>query len=1120
LTNSQELLGHLKLHKDVPYYECRNCKKKFICAINYKNHLVEHSFERFFCFYCFYKEPTRVKIDDHMIQVHKIFDLVCWPLNGQKKDLQKDVFVIAPKTITAEQYINFLQKFIQMDQYNENVANSQKTRFKSNEIELLPTSAIFINPLQCWNCGYSTKVRTNLCRHLKMNQCEVKTEPSNTNVDASSSASESSRISNVYPTSTTMNFVKSDPVNPVPCLESNERHFDKMANFACDAYQEAVKSAKVIHSKDIIDVDDLIEYDGSNDNDIEIIDDSTISKDIQSQTKNLWPKFVPIPKRFSCNASGCKYQSVDDDLLKQHLKTFHADEKNYKCPHCQIVLCFTMDFENIIHHMKLHGETLFKCSVCSQCHYDYSLLNTHVKNSHSKDDSIATTVTLRNFSSAIDTESSVAKKKNDATFVKPGNWLCEMCRFNCHTRADMNAHMVAHHNTRYQFKCSVCEYFANNLKLFEKHFSQCHMKVENLKVLFMFQQTNLLRNNTDLQLASICTQPLWSRNMQKVKHIRGILFDENESKKPNQPIAKKRRQTNESLLNPVQTPLEKFRDIKCMFNDIMYTCYHCKKFYSDRLENLTRHWNIRHKNSTLTSSSVVYPGKPFQFYIQKVVCCFYCQFSSVYDEVRSHLTISHNNKPPILTNKLNSNKCGLCKFVVNAASTSLIEHFQEVHGDKFDPAKDDFGPTDNLTDELVDSILGATNLLYSCKKCEEFKSCILPDVENHMITIHGMTPEDGFQYFYETQPIDLKVDAMKTMTYECHYNITESTLCKNFLKTFDQLVDHIYEHFLHRQFMCIYCESFGGTLEILCSHYKKEHPEYFTRLISHCEEFKFRRPKNLPDEFSNYRMHFVNGFVVKFRDAYNIKYSPKDLIMEQINAKNQRLLDEFRKTQPFSGVKLVTWKGEIVEPNFTGNTAETAPFLRIASISEGVENAFPPVPSSSNSNDITLKSAEFIDYDKIVVFDEDDDMIPFQTFKLNHNILPDIKLTRLDDKLVNNMRDSSEEPEIDSALAKFESETKLLPVSIPNSDDEHSSNELIIDETPIHIPQESTMLKKLLLEDFVDPRLSQMTHKNLSEPSISASSSVLREILQRPNEKPKPISLDNSTDDDDVIILD
>lgn len=1105
--NSQELLGHLKLHRDVPFYECAHCKKKFICAINYKNHLVEHSVKRFFCFYCFNRESTRVKIDDHMTQVHKIYDLVSWPANAKKKDLQKDVFVIAPKTITAEQYINFLQKFIQMDQYNENVVNSQKTCFKSNEIDFLPTSAIFTNPLSCETCGYSTKVRTNLLRHLKM-MCSGKTEQPNPSTDAAKESTSSEAV---------LKFAISDPVNPVPCLELNDRHYDKMSNLACDAYEEVLKNSsstsKVIHSRDTMDVDEMIEYDSGNENDLEIIDDAAISKNIQNQPKNMWPKFVPVPKRYSCNAQGCKYQSVDDDLLKQHLKTFHGDEKVYKCPHCEIVLCFAMDFDNIVYHMKLHGETLFKCSVCSKCHFDYQLLHTHVKESHIKDDPTATTLTLRNFSSApveVEFVQTNTKKKNEVSFLKPPNWTCEMCHFECNTRAEMTNHMGNQHNTRQQYKCSHCDYLANNLKMFEKHFAQSHANVENLKVLFMFQQMNSFRPTTDLPLASICTQPLWSRNMQKVKHIRGILFDENESKNTAQPMIKKRRMTtHESLLKPVQTPLEKLKGIRNIFKDIMFTCYHCKKFYNDGLENLTRHWNIRHKNPILTSNSIVYPGKPFQFYIQKIVSCFYCEFSSVYDEVKSHLTISHSNMPHIITDKLKDNKCGLCKFVVDNVS-ELVTHFQVEHGNRFDPSKDDFGPTDNLTDSLVDSILEATNLLYVCKKCEEFKSCILPDVENHMITSHGMTKDDGFQYFYETQSVDLKVDAMKTMTYECHYNITESTLCRKFLKNFDQLVDHIYEHFLHRQFMCIFCESFGGTLEILCSHYKKEHPEYFTRMISQTEEFKFRKPKNLPAEFSNYRMHFVNGFVVKFCDAYNIKYSPKEMIMTEIENRNQRSLEEFKRTQPFSGVKLVTWEGETIECSYN-KSAPPTPFLRIETVAEGIDDSL-LVPAQEQGSS-TEKVTDEINYEQIYVWNDDDEKISFREFTSLYNVLPVIKLKRCDDvDAKEDVRDSTPECQIVPLAIEDKSVNKNPADFTLKLEDAQSSDELVIDESPaLNGP---TMLKKLLLEDFVDPRLCRN-----DEPKPSTSTSTLRELLRKGSNKPDPIKID-ITYDDDIIILD
>lgn len=126
---------------------------------------------------------------------HKVSSVVLIPVDPLKNDTSKDHFILRP---TREEKQSAIQ------QSNNEKTTAQDTTIKKyhpTEIDKLPRSAIFSQDLECALCSYKSKVRTNLVRHFQFHD----------------------QYSEV-PTSA--------PVNPVPCLEKNEKMFDKMTNLA------------------------------------------------------------------------------------------------------------------------------------------------------------------------------------------------------------------------------------------------------------------------------------------------------------------------------------------------------------------------------------------------------------------------------------------------------------------------------------------------------------------------------------------------------------------------------------------------------------------------------------------------------------------------------------------------------------------------------------------------------------------------------------------------------------------------------------------------------------------------------------------------------------------------
>lgn len=191
-------------------YKCYHCPLLSKNIIGLKYHIKEHGIHRYFCYYCNHTAPIMNEMLKHMEDTHKKFTLVTFPLNPKRTDQNKDMFVICPRGLRQEELNRFGMRLI--ERYKLTTVN--KKVFAPDEIDMLPKQAIMAHLIKCAICGYSTKVRTNMVRHL--------TTCTKQRVEANAAARP-----------------LSDPVNPVPCLDALELHFDKMRNLAVSSQNDA-----------------------------------------------------------------------------------------------------------------------------------------------------------------------------------------------------------------------------------------------------------------------------------------------------------------------------------------------------------------------------------------------------------------------------------------------------------------------------------------------------------------------------------------------------------------------------------------------------------------------------------------------------------------------------------------------------------------------------------------------------------------------------------------------------------------------------------------------------------------------------------------------------------------
>lgn len=128
---------------------------------------------------------------------HNVTNTVTTPVVPHKTNIDRDEFVIRPKPMGEAESTAAAS--------STQSSLVEKTTYSPDEIDQLPQRYIFNSDIKCSVCPYRTKVRTNLVRHLQFHSSE-----------------------RAVP--------QIAPVNPVPCLDKNEKMFDKMTNLALSSF--------------------------------------------------------------------------------------------------------------------------------------------------------------------------------------------------------------------------------------------------------------------------------------------------------------------------------------------------------------------------------------------------------------------------------------------------------------------------------------------------------------------------------------------------------------------------------------------------------------------------------------------------------------------------------------------------------------------------------------------------------------------------------------------------------------------------------------------------------------------------------------------------------------------
>ncbi|XP_058827439.1 uncharacterized protein LOC131687373 [Topomyia yanbarensis] len=641
-----------------------------------------------------------------------------------------------------------------------------------------------------------------------------------------------------------------DPKNPVPCWGQGEKHFDRMRNPAASSQED----------------DDLI----------------------QSLC------FVQENKRYICGAADCRYLTINETMLRNHLSTLHADAKDYKCPHCPAVHIFSgqLNVSKLLEHLKLHDKELYRCSKCGMFLNNKNEMDRHINEKHSTVANVSIFV-IRDGSTA-GSVSSVAA--DDEVVFK---WKCDVCKFKSVTISEMRAHMQETHNINAKYRCSRCLYSCSNKSLFSGHFEKDHPGCE-IVIISMYKAIDGDDSRAD-------TTPLWRRETSKTRSIRGIMVevDENEDDETEENIEEnisesnelvlsvhlaepgssglaKRKSTESSVTNlPAKRPKQDESIIKAFkcgikgcdyVNDfgsgivahfktvhpndkpsvlrnalacpeqsrfdyfMKYACFYCVK-KADTLQELLQHWRQLHKMSGRRSQD-----KPFLFRTAKIILCFYCRKGAVMPEMKSHFSSCHPGQQPIYLDFRNPKRCAECDFVAGVNRLDMVKHFAAEHKEENEYAK---GWIDYLSNDVLDKILSLNSFTYGCEKCD------FTTENNSDFNVHYGIKHPG-------QKVEFNEFAMeKKVIYYCSFNN-----CKREFFSEQDMAQHILQHVPPFKCLCNagQCVAQFRSFTMLLQHFQTTHPH-------HTLQYALKTPDEYTQVLRMVTIQFWNGFVMTLEDA-------------------------------------------------------------------------------------------------------------------------------------------------------------------------------------------------------------------------------------------------------------
>uniref|UniRef100_A0A1B0G487 C2H2-type domain-containing protein n=1 Tax=Glossina morsitans morsitans TaxID=37546 RepID=A0A1B0G487_GLOMM len=831
-TFNQHVIYHTSTNgyaKDLKYYyKCPHCPVQYQRPAGLKAHIKIHARSRFFCYLCdqIASNPGQMlrhftETHWHTLNMNTTLLLNCTYKEGQKQELsaENSYYVVYTQQLEERDVKEFGKKLIA--EWQRKKATS-KTHFKSTEIDLLPIQPIFQREINCGECEYRTKVRTNMYRHLLMHK--------QTEAAGKTGAANIVKVASV------------DPVNPVPCLNTNEKFFDKMTNLASS-------SVLAPHSK---------ESHGA----------STLTKPAYKMPFT----YVNDSKRYTCGALGCKYLTLSEEIFRSHLTTLHSKIMIYRCPFCENEVCKRgLSVERITAHLKFHGPELYRCEECNYLHYLRFLVERHINEKHAtqkvnliKHERVkvgeadgtctSTAYTGKKYKETLDLSSSntVANRPQNAESSQPSistkskhKWVCDLCDHRAVTLNQIQSHCSAEHGQKHQYQCVHCAFGSTQLSQILYHIDEKH-NGKTREARYMYHRAV---NSQGDETNSVDTRPLWQRNdPTRVRHIRGILMeDEEESERNRRRFVSAEDDEFDDDINTIEEEVlvdggnSEILD-KSFMNSFEYGCLHCNYKTKNFAELKQEHWSQQH-------NSIETKAKPFYFRLLRRFSCAECrQFVGTHEEMRIHLTNVHGARYCAADIQIQYSEdkllCGYCSFSCNTPDQLYKHHQRRSHQ-----------PQDLRIEHGLQMTyllkLGSTEKFLQCCICNEIFA------NRSVIVAHASERHSKAEGFSFRELSDKLIYCCVFCPYA---NVSESEACRHMIGHYGQFK------------CCHFCQEPQNSFEVYMQHCYSEHREGIRKFK---DIFPF---KDIRKFLLQLYILFPNGLVVNKRNVLKCKYGSLNII--------------------------------------------------------------------------------------------------------------------------------------------------------------------------------------------------------------------------------------------------
>lgn len=397
------------------------------------------------CPHCSFHAKDRDAILEHYKTSHGEKDLSVNILSGVGlKKLVRTVHKDKDMTLPAQTALNVGPSNAEEQdgqKRRSSATETSKRHFMPHEINQLPINPILDQLVYCAMCGFSTKVRLNMFRHL---QLHAQQQP----------------------------VAQTAPVNPVPHLETNEKHFDKMVNLASSSSSVGKKQPEPPPSQKPANF---------------------IGVPMAPEVAARYPKQISARERNTCGAIGCTYISVDEAMLKRHWEALHSGNTNFRCVHCPQTQ--TLDTSRpltaprVLSHLRMHDGTLYACSKCHYYHYKRDFLERHLTETHQSTGLLMIVREELKGPRAAPPPAAPAPPPAPTMDLKP--WQCGLCSFKSMLRPEVVDHCFNLHQSKMQFRCAHCPYRASAIENVNNHLAHSHANEPEEVIHYYYREGSL-----------------------------------------------------------------------------------------------------------------------------------------------------------------------------------------------------------------------------------------------------------------------------------------------------------------------------------------------------------------------------------------------------------------------------------------------------------------------------------------------------------------------------------------------------------------------------------------------------------------------------------------------------